>query len=57
MAEQTIDHELIERVLGTEPKHLLDRLPDCIETREARRLAKVTEDLAHQAHERRQTEA
>jgi hypothetical protein len=45
-------NETLERVLKTEPLKVLDRLPDCIERREAERLVNVVDDLAHRAHER-----
>ena len=45
------DHQTIEDAFRW-PSEVVGRLPDSIETREARRLLEVSEGLAHQARER-----
>jgi hypothetical protein len=52
MSDKPPDHETLERVLKTEPLKALDTLPDCTESREAKRLVSVVDDLAHQAREK-----
>lgn len=43
----------IERIVKQHPLEILSRLPDSIERREAERLVRDAETLAHQARERR----
>lgn len=50
--DQPVSHEAIERVLKTEPLRVIETLPDCVESREAKRLVEVVDDLAHRALER-----
>lgn len=45
-------HEDLERVLRVDPEKLLSKLPDCTESREAKRLVSVVDELAHQAREK-----
>jgi hypothetical protein len=52
MHNPPLTHESLERVLKTEPLKALDTLPDCTESREAKRLVEVVDDLAHQAREK-----
>lgn len=47
----TPNHEHIEQAFKP-ATDLMERLPDCIETREARRVIGVAENLAHEARER-----
>ena len=51
-AEKPPDHETLERVLEKAPMEIIDRLPECVESREARRLIPVVRDLAYRARER-----
>lgn len=44
-------NEVIERVLREEPNLLLDKLPDCDDTRAAREFLRSAETLAHRARE------
>lgn len=52
MPEQPLTHEVIERAVKTEPLRVLSTLPDCVESREAKRLVEIVDGLAHQAREK-----
>ena len=56
MSNEPISHQEIERVFQAEPDKIIARLPDCIESREAKRLAPILKDLVHHARERVRTE-
>lgn len=46
------EHEAVENVFKG-VKSVVSRAPDCIESREAKRLLDVAEQLTHQAEEKR----
>lgn len=46
------DHQEIERWIKQQPLEVIARLPDSIERREAERLIRAAEDVAHVARER-----
>jgi hypothetical protein len=46
------DHETIERWVELQPLDTMKPLPDCTESREARRLIREASKLAHQVVER-----
>lgn len=46
------DHETLERILKTEPNRILNLLPDCTETRSAKRNLEIAYSLAKEARER-----
>lgn len=52
MPDTPITHEELETVLKTRPLEAIGKLPDCVESREAKRLVEVVDDLAHRARER-----
>jgi hypothetical protein len=51
MADKSLSHEDIERWVQKQPIDTLERLPNNIESREAKRLIEVAAKLAHQALE------
>lgn len=50
--QKPLTHEAAETVVRDEPLKVISRLPDCIESREARRLVDVLTDLVHQSIEK-----
>lgn len=53
MSDQAISHEDIDRWVRHQPLDTVNKLPDCTESREAKRLIDVVADLAHAARERK----
>jgi hypothetical protein len=51
MSDKLPDYEELEKTFSTEPKRLLETLPDCIESREAKRLIPIVTDLVYHARE------
>lgn len=49
---ERVSHEDVERVIETAPADLITRLPDCVETRAAKRNLAVAADYLHQAVEK-----
>jgi hypothetical protein len=49
--EKLPDYETLEKTFKTAPEEVLSRLPDCIESREAKRLIPIVTDLVYHARE------
>jgi hypothetical protein len=54
--EKLPDYETLEKTFKTAPEEVLSRLPDCIESREAKRLIPIVTDLVYHAREQARRE-